>query len=152
MPARAQPVEGGARRRLAVHGRDPEHETSGGQSREERIEVRDRHGVAARGVEELPLDLPRNDVHVERTKPRPYFGDLPVRAGREHRAGRTPAARRIEAAGREQRLRPDLAGKARHRLGAPAIGGQPGRIEIEQRAVLVEQDAAYRKAHARNGT
>ena len=45
-------------------------------------------------------------------------------------------------------LRVDSAGEIRDLPGGGAIGRNPGRAEIEQGAVLVEQDAAYRAAAA----
>ena len=148
MPEHAESVEHGARRRFAIHGCDAEHDAPGRQAGEERVEVDDRYRVAPGGFVERAFDDREHELDIESADCCPGCRELQVRAGGEHRVRVASPGGVVIVDGGGQRPRIDPTGETRNFRGGGAIGGNPGRAEIKQGAVLVQQDAAYRAAAA----
>ena len=100
-------------------------------------------------LHELPIDPRRQPRHIVMPdEARPQGGDLDVGARRQDGGRIDPSAGAVVAAGRQQPVDGPLVG-----VDQPAhdglVGRQPGGAEIDQGAVLVEEDGANGWCHRR---
>ena len=132
---------------VAVHRGDAEPEAAVAQAAEQRRQVADRLGAGDAVAMEMRIVVERQlgDV-VAAAGAGPQLGELAGGAGGQHRGGGEAPGRGIAAADGHQVLdhRRVVAGGV---PGDRLVGWRPGREEVEQRAVLVEQHGADGAGH-----
>ena len=136
----AEAFGGNPDRAFVVAGGDAETQTLAMQPREKRRQFGDRYGELS-GVGEAVVDLRHQNIKREgRTGFNHAFGNLDGVARRKQAVRHDVARDRIHAAGGKQAVGQGcvaIGGHVRHL----AVDGPPTRVEIEQRSVLVEEDA-----------